>query len=297
MVKAFAGDLPEVFGAQAFLWQRRAEAGSLPEGLAEAIVFDPLTDPEASGATLRAAVAPRRIRTVLCLAGVIRGDEAALAVNSDLAIAALKIAKDCGAGRVLLSSSAAVYGAQAGQLHEDVPLTPAAPYGAAKAQMEADAVAWRDAHAPQIEICALRIGNVAGADALLGRPEARSGAAVALAPPRAPLTLDVFADGHGPWRSYIGPRSFAHAIMRAVAAPALPPALNIALQGMVPMDALLQAAGHSFTPRAAPAGAIATVELECSRAAALGLVPIERAQAQEICDELSAYRKIALEME
>jgi len=297
MVKAFAGDLPEVFGAQAFLWQRRAEAGSLPEGLAEAIVFDPLTDPEASGATLRAAVAPRRIRTVLCLAGVIRGDEAALAVNSDLAIAALKIAKDCGAGRVLLSSSAAVYGAQAGQLHEDVPLTPAAPYGAAKAQMEADAVAWRDAHAPQIEICALRIGNVAGADALLGRPEARSGAAVALAPPRAPLTLDVFADGHGPWRSYIGPRSFAHAIMRAVAAPALPPALNIALQGMVPMDALLQAAGHSFTPRAAPAGAIATVELECSRAAALGLVPSTRAQAQEICDELSAYRKIALEME
>lgn len=297
MVKAFAGDLPEVLGAQAFLWQRRADAGSLPDGLAEAIVFDPLTDPEASGATLRAAVAPRRIRTVLCLAGVIRGDEAALAVNSDLAIAALKIAKGCGAGRVLLSSSAAVYGAQAGQLHEDVPLTPAAPYGAAKAQMEADALAWRDAHAPQIEICALRIGNVAGADALLGRPEARSGAAVALAPPRAPLTLDVFADGHGPWRSYIGPRSFAHAIMRAVAAPALPPALNIALQGMVPMDALLQAAGHSFTPRAAPAGAIATVELECSRAAALGLVPSTRAQAQEICDELSAYRKIALEME
>ena len=297
MVKAFAGDLPEVFGAQAFLWQRRADAGSLPESLAEALVFDPLTDPEASGATLRAAVAPRRIRTVLCLAGVIRGDEAALAVNSDLAIAALKIAKVCGAGRVLLSSSAAVYGAQAGLLHEDVLLTPAAPYGAAKAQMEADALAWRDAHAPQIEICALRIGNVAGADALLGRPEARSGAAVALAPPRAPLTLDVFADGHGPWRSYIGPRAFAHAIMRAVAAPALPPALNIALQGMVPMDALLQAAGHSFTPRAAPAGAIATVELECSRAAALGLVPFARAQAREICDELSAYRKIALEME
>lgn len=297
MVKAFAGDLPEALGAQAFLWQRRAAPGSLPEGVAEATVFDPLTDPEASGARLSAAFAPRRIRTVLCFAGVIRGDEAALAVNSDLAIAALQIAKGCGAGRVLLSSSAAVYGAQAGLLHEDLPLTPAAPYGAAKAQMEADALAWRDTHAPQIEICALRIGNVAGADALLGRPEARSGAETALAEQGVPLTLDVFADGHGPWRSYIGPRAFAHAIMRAVAAPALPPALNIALQGMVPMDALLLAAGHPFTPRAAPAGAIASVELDCARAAALGLVPSTRAQAQEICDELSAYRKIALEME
>ena len=87
-----------------------------------------------------------------------------------------------------LASSAAVYGAQP-KAREDQPLTPANPYGIAKAEMEAHAL---DLGARLgVRVCNLRIGNIAGFDAALGgwRPG---------------FTLDRFQDGTTPMRSYIG---------------------------------------------------------------------------------------------
>lgn len=205
------------------------------------------------------------------LAGVLRGTAGELALNAELARAALHAAE----GRpVLLASSAAVYGVPApGALcrEEDSP-TPAAAYGAAKADMEAAV-----AGAPGAIV--LRIGNVAGADALLGRAAPVEGRA-----------LDILPDGHAPRRSYIGPQALAAALARlarlAATGAALPRVINLALPGAVGMDALLDAAGESWQPRPAPVGAIPCVELDLRRAVELGLVPQGPATADEIVEDL-----------
>lgn len=290
MMRAFAT-------GPAMIWQRRAGAAHPTTDLARAaggnpgvdpgvdlggdLVADPL-QPGAVRVALDAFDPTRRIDTVICLAGVIRGDAAALAVNSDLAVAALDLARDVGARRVILASSAAVYGAQSGVLGEACAVRPAAPYGVAKAQMEIAAQSWQAANAPQMEVCALRIGNVAGADALLGGGPRGAGERV----------LDIFADGQGPRRSYIGPRGFAQSMARVIAAPTLPPVLNLALPGVVSMDGLLRAAGIGFVARRAAPEAIASVELACDLAVQLGIVPRDRARAEAIIEDLRAYEAI-----
>lgn len=250
------------------IWQaRRADDFAALGG--PSVVFDPLAQPEA----LAAAVAGADV--VLALAGVVSGSADALEGNVILAEAVV-----CAAAEkpVFVASSAAVYGAPAGEapLCEAARLAPLSPYGAAKAAMEA-AVAGR----PGVTV--LRLGNVAGADALLG--------AVA---PEEGRVLDIFADGHGPHRSYIGPQALALALARLVRLGAaqvpLPAVVNLALPGTVTMDALLAASGEGWRARAAPAGAIGRVALDVSRAVALGLVPQWPASAAAIVQDLATLR-------
>lgn len=222
-------------------WLARTPSG----GAGGWIACDPLTDPEALA---RAAAG---CGVILCLAGVTPARAAAgaaMADNTALALAAVRAGAAAGA-RVLLTSSAAVYGARAGLLTETGPLAPVSDYGRAKAAMETRATALgRDLGVP---VTSLRIGNVAGSDAILGgwRPGFR---------------LDRFADGRTPRRSYIGPVTLARVLEDLAAARRLPPVLNVATPGVVDMGALLNAAGLGWTPRAAPAGAIAEVRLDVS---------------------------------
>lgn len=234
------------------IWQSRSP--ETPPARA-ALRFDPLTEPAAFAAAARAADA------VVMLAGVTAGPPEALAVNADLARAARLAAS----GRpVIFASSAAVYGAAqppdpSRGWAEDDPLAPSAPYGAAKAAAEA-------ALAGMPGAVVLRIGNVAGADALLGRPAPAGG-----------RRLDTFADGRAPRRSYIGPQALAHALARlaglAAGGIALPDRINLALPGVVGMDDLLRADAQDWQPVAAPAGAIPEVRLDVTRALDLGLIP------------------------
>ena len=234
------------------VWQSR-------RALAGAARLDPLADPD--GLTRLAAGA----EALLVLAGTLPGRGGALSLNSELALAALAAAPP--GAQVFLASSAAVYGpGGARDFHEDDPPAPAAPYGAAKAAMEAAAAAWcREAGARAPRLTVLRIGNVAGADALLGQggPGKEAG----------PVTLDRFADGTGPVRSYIGPATLAAVLAglarRAAAGRALPALLNIAAPGAVAMADLARAAGRDLLWRAAPEGAIARVVLDTTRLAGL----------------------------
>lgn len=219
------------------------------------VICDPLADPAALARAAEGAAA------VLCLAGVTPAraadsadPEAALDANRALARAALQAAARGGADRVLLASSAAVYGARAGRLPEELAPAPRSAYGRAKAAMEAEAAELGAALG--LRVCALRIGNVAGADAILGgwRPG---------------FELDVFADGRSPRRSYVGPRSLARILAALCLRADLPPALNLAAPGAVEMGALLDAAGLGWTPRPAPPDAIPEVELDTGRLAAL----------------------------
>ncbi|MEK0165822.1 NAD-dependent epimerase/dehydratase family protein [Phaeobacter sp. A36a-5a] len=258
---------------QGLRWQRRRPpVGTGPDGRGWH-VFEPLAEPEA---LLQAAVG---CAAILCLAGPVPGGTAGgdlragqLVQHRDLALAALEAsarARDAGAGagapRVLLASSAAVYGATPGPLREDTPLAPLAPYGVAKAEMEQAACA--RATELGLDVTLLRIGNIAGFDAILGGW-------------RAGFRLDQFADGQTPRRSYIGPRTLAEVLAALIASPALPQVLNIAQPGLVAMGDLLQAAGLEFARRPAPGDAIAEVQLDVSRL--IGLLTPEPAPAADL---------------
>lgn len=243
-------------------WQLRRE-----EEAADAVFFDPLAD--------RPPVMP--CDAVLCLAGVISGTASELQRNSDLAEAAIHLGAASGAKRVFLASSAAVYGPNPSPLSEDHTPRPLGDYGRAKVEMEAAALAC--AVQLKLDVTILRIGNVAGADALLSQDG------------DADITLDRFADGQGPRRSYIGPRDLARVMNALLAAGAagqdLPVIVNVALPGAVDMADLLVAAGRRFDWRAAPETAIPLVELDVSRLSRL--LPLPDASAARIVTDWQAY--------
>lgn len=241
-------------------------------------VLDPLHD------SLALQQAAQGMSAVLCLAGPVPGRGGSgtgsqdMRLHSTLALAAVEAAasaaeRDPGTlpAHVFLASSAAVYGAavaaSAAGLSEDQPLAPQTSYGEAKAEMEQQATA--RAAALGVPLTLLRIGNIAGLDACLGgwRPG---------------FTLDHFADGRSPQRSYIGAECLAQILSWLVAQPAIqttaaqtagsqtagsqiPKVLNIAQPGGVEMGALLQAAGLPYGRRPAPAQAIAEVVLDVRR--------------------------------
>lgn len=204
------------------------------------VVFDLALESEKAKAAMRGAGA------VICLSGVTparvaaRGD--VYSRNTELALAALSAARRAGAGRVLLASSAAVYGNVGGMLREDTECAPQNDYGLSKLAMEQAAAA--HGH----PVTSLRIGNVAGADAILGGW--RDG-----------MQIDQFADQSTPRRSYIGPATLANVLYGLSQADQLPDVLNVAAPGAVEMGALLDSAGLAWAPRPAPVGAIADVTL------------------------------------
>ena len=221
------------------------------------IVWDPLTGPSADG--LEGAGA------MLLLSGVVAPERGDLALNTELALAAAGACAALGIPRLLVASTAAVYGAGRGApLSEDAPLDPASEYGAAKAAME---MALRGAPGPGApEICCLRIGNVAGCDALL---MAAHGATA-----EQPLRLDRFSGGRGPRRSYIGPLSLARVVEALATAPGrLPFLINVAAPRPVYMDELLEAAGIPWRHRDAPPGALQDITLDTARLSALCPLP------------------------
>ncbi len=199
-------------------------------------VVDPLRD--ASG--LRSVLDGAGL--VLCLAGPIPGPGADMDDHRRIAESVLAAR---GSTPVLLMSSAAVYGRTPPPLTEDRMVTPETAYGFAKLAMEAAA-------AGQPGITCLRLGNVAGADRLLGGPD--------------PVRLDTWPDGASPVRSYIGPVTLARALAALCTLPGpLPPILNLAAPRPVSMAALLDAAGMSWQPVPAPATAIREVVLDTTR--------------------------------
>lgn len=168
---------------------------------------------------------------VLCLAG----GRGAGAAERDLALAALAAAQAQGARHVLVMSSAAIYGPSVAPLGEDMVASPLSDYGRQKQAMEVAVL--EGAAQSGLGVTILRLGNVAGLDALLG------GAA---RDRRVLLDPVVGAEG-GPLRSYIGPKTLAAVLARlahlAAARASLPRILNIATPRPVRMADLLEAAG------------------------------------------------------
>jgi nucleoside-diphosphate-sugar epimerase len=173
---------------------------------------------------------------------------------------------------VFLISSAAIYGKAPGSLTETADPTPASDYGRDKADMEAVALA----HSARSII--LRLGNVAGADALLGVERER-------------YVLDKFPDGSYPARSYIGPTMLADILADLIIAQdRLPDVLNVSMPGAVSMADLLHAAGKPFDDKPAGPGAIAKVELDTAMLETIVKVPAPSNPAQAIVQDWQSVR-------
>jgi len=198
---------------------------------------------------------------MIALAGVVPRTGADLSQNSVIGQAAVQVAGALGIPLVLLASSSAVYGTALDRAcREDDRPDPTGAYGLAKLEMEQQSAA--RAADLGITLCALRIGNVAGADALV-----LNGAALSVG---AALKLDHFADGGTPRRSYIGPQTLCDVLCTLVqAGDALPPTLNIAAPVPVTMLALAQAAGFAVDLVQAQGAAHQNMTLECAALAAL----------------------------
>jgi nucleoside-diphosphate-sugar epimerase len=242
------------------IWQARAPApGFTPWD----ILAQPCPDGAARG-------------VVICLAGVIHGTPAQLELNTALALAALRAARLQGGRHVFLLSSAAVYAPSATPLTEGATLAPPGDYGAAKLAMEgAAAEEWQDT-GPGLTM--LRVGNIAGFDALLGR--LRAGVPARLDP--------VAGQTGGPVRSYIGPVTLARVLVDLAALGArgvvLPAVLNIAA-GPVSMGSLLDAAGADWAFGPQSAHVIPQVVLDVARLQKLVDIPATASHATTMVEE------------
>jgi len=247
------GMVRAIWGSDAAIWQSRAPRS----GFAQA-------SPDRIAPLLEGAPA------VLCLWGATPASGGDMADNATLAKQALDAAAAARAGPVLLASSAAVYGRRSTGLNEAAAPTPVAPYGVAKAEMEQ--MALNHPHPS----CILRIGNVAGADAILGgwRPG---------------MTLDA-KSGRTPARSYIGPVQLADVLASLMRQTNLPPVLNVAAPGAVEMGHLLDAADLGWAPRPAHDGVIWNVTLDTARLAAI--YPFDRkvSSAAQIVKDWRTWR-------
>ncbi|WP_074787318.1 NAD-dependent epimerase/dehydratase family protein [Roseovarius tolerans] len=195
--------------------------------------------------------------TVVALWGQTSGDAQTLAQNVGLVAQGVRLAHACGAKRVFHISTAAIYG-PGRAMHETRSPTPINAYGSAKLEMErAIAALPRDG----LRHVILRLANVVGSDSL----------APALQHPERGITLDRFADGAGPRRSYIAPGDLARVLagLARLAPDTLPDTLNIAAPAPVAMEDLAQAAGCQVIWRAAPPEAQAEVSLDTARLARL----------------------------
>ncbi|XDA98072.1 NAD-dependent epimerase/dehydratase family protein [Sulfitobacter sp. LCG007] len=239
------------------------------------VAFDLLTEPG------KLADAARGMNAILCLSGVTPAaalrSGAPMSLNAELALAAIRGAAETGKPRVLLASSAAVYGRARGLLDEEMPCEPVSEYGEAKLAME-DAGLELGSELG-IDVCCLRIGNVAGADAILGGW-------------REGFALDRLDDGSTPRRSYIGPRSLSLAIDALTRARTLPARINIAAPGAVAMGDLLDAAGLAWTPREAGPEVIPEVTLATARLSQHIVLAAESGLPDGLVAEFAAFRNL-----
>ena len=195
-----------------------------------------------------------RPSAMLVLAGVTPRSGRDLTLNSQIAETCLAAAKSVGIGRVLVASSSAVYGDELDRPFKETDATrPVNAYGAAKLEMEQACARWSAA----LEVVCLRIGNVAGADALLRQT---------FLPKRPDILLDRFADGTTPLRSYIGPGTMAGVLIDlAKYGGPLPFALNLAAPKPVEMGALADAARLPWRPRNRSDTKGQSITLDCAQ--------------------------------
>ncbi len=210
---------------------------------------------------------------MVVLAGITPNSGQDLSLNKTIVENCLAAAKLVGISRVLVASSSAVYGIGDGSpFSEAASCTPVNEYGRSKLEMEH---ACEDFRGNDLEVCCLRIGNVAGADALLLN--------IKNSETYTPISIDIFADGRGPLRSYIGPKTLSMVIDTLVLQTyKLPSILNIAAPSPIHMDVLANAAGHPWVPKKPKNQSHQNISLDCSLISEIYPFTVSEGTASEI---------------
>lgn len=179
----------------------------------------------------------------------------------------------CHGALLLHMSSAGVYAGGSQPMREDGPTLPHSVYGRSKLAAEAG-VRSADAKA-----CILRLGNVIGADALIG----------GRAPGEEVILDPVPGQAGGPVRSSIGPVTLVDVITRligrAVQGESLPTVVNIAQAPPVAMADLLEARRHPWRFGPPREGVLARMEL--ATGVLEQFVDLPPATARGLLDELA----------
>lgn len=193
-------------------------------------------------------------QAMLVMAGVTPRSGRDLQLNTQIAENCLSAAKEVGIRRVLIASSSAVYGDHLSRPFSEIDTpVPVNAYGVAKLAMEKACARW----SPEIEVVCLRIGNVAGADAVLRQ---------CFKPEPSEMFLDQFADGRTPERSYIGPGTLSEVLVElASLKEELPSVLNVAAPNPVQMGMLANAARLPWRERARSDTKGQSITLDCTR--------------------------------
>ena len=249
-----------------------------PEAQLPSLRWDPDGGPVALADWIQVQGTPL---AMVVLAGVTPRSGRDLALNTRIAETCLAAAKAVGIERVLVASSSAIYGDHLDRPYRETDATrPVNAYGAAKLEMELACARWSSA----LEVVCLRIGNLAGADALLRQ---------AYLPERPEIQLDRFADGTTPLRSYIGPGTMA-AVLTDLATHdgPLPPTLNLAAPNPVEMGALADAAGLPWRPRNRDDTKGQAITLDCARLWGLLPVPERASDPAEMVAQINLSRKM-----
>lgn len=220
------------------------------------------------------------ITAIIALWGVTPKDGANLADNSMLAKAAHEIGVALGVERILHCSSAAVYPPSANPLKEEVIGSAPNPYGQSKRDME-QAIEYMQKQRPNGPLqCAMRIGNVAGADSLFATIKHST-----------TVNLPKFSDGQGPRRSYIAPSDLGKSVLALLKCPLkkLPRIVNVAAQTATPMSDLAHASNCKVVWNNPRPNDIPIVELDTARLNTLLPLGKENSFAQFIIDDWKQY--------
>ena len=217
---------------------------------------------------------------LLHLAAALPGRQSDLSANAAMIAPVLAACQRHQIAHLFFASTAAVYDGAPEAAAEDMAPAPQSAYGRAK--FAAETVLRRDAGSQPYTI--LRIGNVLGADALLGDRGAAAG----------PIALD-HIDGAttGPLRSRIAPlalaRNFGRLIKMVGHAP-LPEVLNLAQDPPIGMAELLLAAGREWQ-WSGRAAALPRATLNLRRLH--GLLAQDPVTAADLIADLQRYQSLA----
>lgn len=223
------------------------------------------------------------VDAILGLWGVTQGDATDLNMNIKLALAAAELGLSLGAKTVIHVSSVGVYDFSDGQARKETDaIGGAGLYGQSKADMERVIAHWQTNHPDKLGQICLRLANVVGADSLSANIS-KGGS----------ITLDQFADGSAPQRSYIAPSDLARVVERllTVSPSKLPPVLNVAAPGVIGMDEIALAANADMVRQPAGPNAIRRAEVDVSKLQSLIEPMAFRSSADEMVGDWMIWRR------
>jgi UDP-glucose 4-epimerase len=250
------------------------------DGIGDGFVWEPL---QTELPVLKLVEKTGHIDVMIILAGVVPANGVDFELNSRLTESCLTTAYKIGTQRVIVASSSAVYGNWSKEPYSETDyLKPITRYGESKMKMEQVCRDWQE---KGINVCCMRIGNFAGADALLSHLAGDNTSDQ--------FEIDQFENGKGPLRSYIGPKRFSLLLSKLCTREStLPFAVNVASYPPQHMEDLATSAKMNWKWRQALVGAHQNITLDCDLINIISDIKTKDVSAEDIIGDMNYVRSL-----